>query len=236
MPPISRIKSGTSRVRKTAVAAIRQRFWVLAVTILFICLPVYAMAWPLNVFDNIASSITVTVAVSAMPVATLLSPPERLTFRSYQVWFSVFSFMALLLFIGDEYESQFITFSVILVGFGVAICLGLLGDSPSRADSVNGFCTRAVCVDDLLDRRVVHQRRRLQPPTGTFARHLVRRRNLGARRVFDVESRSAIQRWQDFRTRNAGIGNDHALSTRRTRRDCYSSLTWDSAEYGPPHP
>ena len=119
MPPISRIKSGTSRVLKTAVAAIRQRFWVLAVTILFICSPVYAMAWPLNVFDNIASSITVTVAVSAMPVATLLSPPERLTFRSYQVWFSVFSFMALLLFIGDEYESQFITFSVILVGLAL---------------------------------------------------------------------------------------------------------------------
>ena len=119
MPSIANLASNTSRLLEKIYRAVCERFWVLVVTVLFICLPVYAMAWPLDIFDNIASSITVTVAVSAMPIATLLSPPERLTLRSYQVWFSVFSFMALLLFIGDEYESQFITFNVILVGLAL---------------------------------------------------------------------------------------------------------------------
>ena len=119
MPPIANLAKNTTRIVKTAYQALRERFWVLAVTILGVCIPVYAMAWPLDIFDNLATSITITVAVTVLPVIQLLAPPERLTFRSYQIWYSAFSLMALLLFIGDEYGWQFVTFSVILVGLAL---------------------------------------------------------------------------------------------------------------------
>ena len=107
-----RIPSGFAKFS----GAIRERWPALTVTILFICIPVYAMAWHLDVFDNIASSIAVTVLVTALPIIQLFSAPEPFSKNSYIGWFSVFSLMGLALFIGDEYNSRFITFNVILVG------------------------------------------------------------------------------------------------------------------------
>lgn len=97
------------------VRAVRKRWRVLTITILATCIPVYAMAWFLGVFDHIAHNITITVVVTALPVTTLLSPPEPLTVRSYPVWLATFSVIALIFFIGDEFDSQLITFNLTLL-------------------------------------------------------------------------------------------------------------------------
>ncbi len=104
--------------------AIRERSAVLAVTVAFTCLPVYALVWYLHVYNNIAHNITVTVVVTALPVTTLLSPPEPLTARSYPVSLAVLSLIALIYFIGDEFDSQLITFNVTLLV--LALPYGLL--------------------------------------------------------------------------------------------------------------
>ena len=126
MPRISKyarsIRGGLVKLRRAISGsigkfsrAIRERWLVLTITILFICAPIYAMAWYLDVFTNIASSITMTLVATALPLIQLFSPPEPLTKSSYVGWFSAFTLIALFLFIGDEYESRFISFSVILV-------------------------------------------------------------------------------------------------------------------------
>ena len=115
MPPIGRIKSGTCRVLKTAVAAIRQRFWVLVVTILGICAPIYAMAWYFQVGGDLASRVAITGLVTTLLVIVLRSPPEWLTYKSHYVWLSVFSWLALALFIGGENDWRFMTFNLTLV-------------------------------------------------------------------------------------------------------------------------
>lgn len=115
MPQIANIATGTSRLLKTFLRAIRQRFWVLTVTILGICVPVYAMAWLLDVFNNIASNITVSVAVTILPLIQLVSPPEPLTKSSYIGWFSAFVLVALALFFGANNDIRFLTFGAIFV-------------------------------------------------------------------------------------------------------------------------
>ena len=104
--------------------AVRERWSVLTVTILGICVPVYAMAWFLDVFGHIAYNITVTILVTALPVIELKTPPEPLTIKNPYCWLAAFSVIALILFIGDEFNSQLITFNVTL--FVLAIPYGLV--------------------------------------------------------------------------------------------------------------
>ena len=115
MPRIACVARGTSRLLKTFLGAFRQRFWVLAVTILGICVPVYVMAWCLDVFNNVASSVTVSVAVTFLPAIRFLSPAEQLTKSSYLGWFSAFVLVALALFFGANNDIQFLTFGAIFV-------------------------------------------------------------------------------------------------------------------------
>ncbi len=117
-----------SRIRKFGTAtldlfgkiahAVRERWCVLMVIILGICVPVYAVAWLFDGFSNLAANIAITSLVTAMPIIHLFSPPERLTFRSHAVWLSIVSWFALALFIGDEYHWRFLPFSVTLVLLG----------------------------------------------------------------------------------------------------------------------
>ncbi len=95
--------------------AVRERWRVLTVTILGICVPVYAMAWYLDVNNNLAAKIAITGIVTAMPIIYLFSPSERLTFKNHAVWISIFSWLALVLFLGEEYGWRSLSFSVILV-------------------------------------------------------------------------------------------------------------------------
>ena len=126
MPHISKyarsIRGGFVKLCRTITGAIgkfaravRERWSVLTVTILGICVPVYAMAWYLDIYNNLAANIAITGLVTAMPIIHLFSPSERLTFKSHAVWLSIFSWLALVLFVGDEYDWRFLSFSVILV-------------------------------------------------------------------------------------------------------------------------
>ena len=115
MPHIANIATGTSNLLKATCCAIRRRFWVLTVTIFGICAPVYAMSWLLDVFNNIASSITVSVAVTILPLIQLVSPPEPLTKSSYIGWFSTFVLVALALFFGANNDIRFLTFGAIFM-------------------------------------------------------------------------------------------------------------------------
>ncbi len=93
------------------VRAVRERWSVLTVTIVGICIPVYAMAWYLDINGNFAANIAVTGIVTAIPIIHLFSPSERLTFNSTVVWFSIVSWLTLVLFVGDAYDWRFLSFS-----------------------------------------------------------------------------------------------------------------------------
>ncbi len=115
MPRIANISSGTSRILKATYRAIGERWRVLTVTILGICVPVYAMAWWLNIHDNLAANIAVTILVSMMPVAELASPSESLTTRGSIVWLSGFVLVAFAFFFGEEAGIRFLTFGAIFL-------------------------------------------------------------------------------------------------------------------------
>lgn len=102
--------------------AICERWSVLMVIILGICAPVYVMAWILDVFDNIASGIGVTVAVTVLPAIQFLSPPEPLRKSSYIGWFSAFVVVAFALFVGEKTDIQFLTFGAIFLVIALPWC------------------------------------------------------------------------------------------------------------------
>ncbi len=95
--------------------AVRERWPVLTVTILGICVPVYAMAWWLNIRDNPAADIAITVLVTTMPVIRFFSQPEPLTYRSFEVWLSVLGLATVTFYIAEKYDIRFLSFSFILV-------------------------------------------------------------------------------------------------------------------------
>ncbi len=115
MPPIANLAKSTIRIVKTAHRAVRQRFWVLAVTILGICAPVYAMAWYLNVYDNVALSVVASFIVSVLPIAILVSPPSSLKSASYLTWLAAGVLIGLVLFIGENRDSRFLSFSAMFM-------------------------------------------------------------------------------------------------------------------------
>ena len=95
--------------------AIRDRWLVLMIIVLGMCVPVYATAWWFDVINNVAANITITGIVSAMPIIHLFSPSERLTCTSLIVWYSVFLWLASVGFVGEEYGLRFLSFSTILI-------------------------------------------------------------------------------------------------------------------------
>ena len=95
--------------------AVRERWPVLTVTILGICVPFYAMAWWLNIHDNPAANIAITVLVSTMPVIRFFSQPEPLTFRSFEVWLAVLGLTTVTFYIAEKYDIRILSFSFILV-------------------------------------------------------------------------------------------------------------------------
>lgn len=102
--------------------AIRERWSVLTVIILGICVPVYVMAWILDVFDSVTSSVGVTLAVTVMPAIQFLSPPEPLRKSSYIGWFSAFVVVAFALFVGEKTDIQFLTFGAIFLIIALPWC------------------------------------------------------------------------------------------------------------------
>ena len=103
MPPIANLAKNTTRIVKTAYQALRERFWVLAVTILGVCIPVYAMAWPLDIFDNLALSIALPLPSQHCQSRTY-HPPSPLRAKSYLIWLAVGTLVALTLFVGEDQD------------------------------------------------------------------------------------------------------------------------------------
>ncbi len=115
MPSISKYSSSVRGGFGKFHRAIRERWRVLTLTILGICIPVYVTAWWFNIHNNLAANIAVTVLVSIMPVAELASPSESLTTRGGIGWLSVFVVIAFAFFFGEEANIRFLTFGAIFL-------------------------------------------------------------------------------------------------------------------------
>lgn len=115
MPPISKYAKSILGLPSKFSRAISERWRVLTVTILGICAPVYAMAWWLNIQDNLAANIALTILVSALPVIELASPPEHSPTRGYVGWFSGFVLVALALFVGVDRDWSFLSFNAMFM-------------------------------------------------------------------------------------------------------------------------
>ncbi len=115
MPPISKFAKHIRRCFAESCSAARERWSVLTITILFVCAPVYAMAWWLDFLDNPTVNIAITGLVTTMPAIRFFSQPEALTFGSYEVWLSVLCSITLALLIGERYGFRFLSFNVFLV-------------------------------------------------------------------------------------------------------------------------
>ena len=115
MPRIANIATGISCLLRTTYRAIRQRFWILTVTILGICAPAYAMVWWLSLYDNFAVRISVTILVSTLPILPFLSPPVPFRFWSYPTWFALGSILALILLFGVRHELPHVSINATIV-------------------------------------------------------------------------------------------------------------------------
>ena len=126
MPPISRYARFTwglivkfCRTVSGAIGkfarAVRERWPVLTVTILGICVPIYAMLWYLDIYNNLAANIAITGIVTAMPAAQLLSPPSPLRANNYLKWLAAFMMVSLVFFIGDKRDWLAVSFNAAAV-------------------------------------------------------------------------------------------------------------------------
>ena len=97
------------------LSAIRERRLSLTITILFICLPIYAIVWFFDVSDNPVSNIGMTVSITAWPFVKLMLPREQMVVLSFEVWFAALFCLTLILVIGLRLDSQLIVFSATLV-------------------------------------------------------------------------------------------------------------------------
>ena len=102
--------------------AVRERWAVLTVIILGICVPVYSMAWWLDVLDNVQSTIAITALVTMWPFAKLALPHEPLKVLSLETLYSVAFVFMLAVGIGNRYDLQIISFSAIAILLALPWC------------------------------------------------------------------------------------------------------------------
>ena len=119
MPPISKYSSSIRGGFGKFARAVHERWAVLTITILGICVPVYAMAWFFDLSNNLISTIAITVLVTLLPFMKLLLPRERWTSGSFEVWYACFYLITLALVVGNRYDLQLISFSAISVGMAI---------------------------------------------------------------------------------------------------------------------
>ena len=68
------------------------------------CVPIYAFTWYFSVIDDLSARISISLLVSMLPVAELLSEPRPLKSRGEQFWLAGFFALAFLLVVGDEFK------------------------------------------------------------------------------------------------------------------------------------
>ena len=157
MPHISKyaksIRDGFVKLYRTITGAIgkfyraiRERSVALAVTVAFICVPTYVIAWFFDGFNNLFSRIAITVLVTIWPFAKLKLPHERLKILSLEVGISVISLMALALVVGNRYDLRFISFSTILILAALPWCL-VVGETIRREGMIiAGFAPALIAI------------------------------------------------------------------------------------------
>ena len=68
------------------------------------CAPIYAIAWWSSAIDDLSAGISISLLVTMLPVAELLSEPRPLKARGEQFWLAVFFALALLLVASHEFK------------------------------------------------------------------------------------------------------------------------------------
>ena len=76
---------------------------VLLVTLIH-CVPIYAFTWYFSLIEDLSARISISLLVTMLPVAELLSEPSSLKSRREQFWLAVFFWLALLLVASDEFN------------------------------------------------------------------------------------------------------------------------------------
>ena len=70
------------------------------------CVPIYAITWYFSLIDDLSARISISMLVTMLPVAELLSKPRPLKSRGEQFWLAVFFGLALLLAASHEFKWQ----------------------------------------------------------------------------------------------------------------------------------
>ena len=68
------------------------------------CVPIYAFTWCFSLIDDLSARISISLLVTMLPVAELLSDPRPLKSRGEQFWLALFFALALLLVASDEFN------------------------------------------------------------------------------------------------------------------------------------
>ena len=68
------------------------------------CVPVYVFTWYFSLIDDLSARISISLLVTILPVAELLSEPKRLKLRGEQYWLALFLWLALLLVASQEFK------------------------------------------------------------------------------------------------------------------------------------
>ena len=68
------------------------------------CVPIYAFTWYFSLIDDLSARISISLLVTMLPVAELLSDPRPLKSRGEQYWLALFFALALLLVASHEFK------------------------------------------------------------------------------------------------------------------------------------
>ena len=68
------------------------------------CVPIYAMTWRFSLIDEMSARISISLLVTMLPVAEILSAPRPLKLREEQFWLALFFALALLLVASHEFN------------------------------------------------------------------------------------------------------------------------------------
>ena len=74
------------------------------------CAPIYAFTWYFSVIDDLSARISMSLLVTMLPLAELLSEPRHLKSRGEQFWLA--GFFALVLILAASHEFQMAWFGV----------------------------------------------------------------------------------------------------------------------------
>ena len=86
------------------------------------CVPIYAMTWCFSLIDDLSARVSISLLVTMLPVAEILSEPRPLKSRGEQFWLALFFALALLLVASHEFNWHGLTgnaaISLLILSYG----------------------------------------------------------------------------------------------------------------------